>query len=107
MRKACRSTIGSASRVQRASKPVSSNEKLQNILATILQLAPDAIRDDLTSEDVDTWDSLNHIALMGALEQEFDVRIDIDRVEDSHSVSALKAILTDLGISFADDGTPS
>jgi len=83
---------------------VSNNEKLQNILATILQIGPDTIRDDLTAEDVDTWDSLNHIALMGALEQEFNVQIDIERVEDSQSVGALKAILTDLGISFADDG---
>ncbi len=83
---------------------MSSNEKLQNILATILQIGPDSIRDDLTAEDVDTWDSLNHIALMGALEQEFNVQIDIERVEDSQSVGALKAILTDLGITFADDG---
>lgn len=83
---------------------MSNNEKLQNILATILQIGPDTIRDDLTAEDVDTWDSLNHIALMGALEQEFNVQIDIERVEDSQSVGALKAILTDLGISFADDG---
>ncbi len=83
---------------------MSNNEKLQNILATILQIGPDTIRDDLTAEDVDTWDSLNHIALMGALEQEFNVQIDIERVEDSQSVGALKAILTGLGISFADDG---
>ena len=82
---------------------MNSNEKLQQILTTVLQIEPAGIHDGLSSEDVDTWDSLNHIALMGALEQEFDVRIDVERVEDSRSVAALKAILGDLGISFNDE----
>lgn len=75
-------------------------ERFENILVTVLQIPPAEITDGLSSDDVDTWDSLNHIALMGALEQEFNISIDVTRLEETHSIGSLKSLLAEQGVSF-------
>lgn len=80
---------------------MTNDERLKSILALILMLPDESVVDTLTAETVDTWDSLNHINLIGALEQEFEVTIDTQQVERSRSVAALKAILAQHGVEFS------
>ena len=76
-----------------------SNEgRFKSILSTILSVPESDITDSASSDSLDAWDSLNHINLLGALEQEFGVTINTDRIEDSRSVAALKTLLNEHGI---------
>lgn len=73
-------------------------EKFRSIVGTILGIPEDRVTDDLAPETVDTWDSLNHINLISALEQEFGVRLATENLADSQSIPELKALLAKDGI---------
>jgi len=64
-------------------------EKLQEIMATALELPPGAIREDSTMEEIEEWDSLGHVHIMVALEQAFDLYMDVDDFAELDSVPAI------------------
>jgi acyl carrier protein len=64
-------------------------EKLQEIMATALELPSDAIREDSTMEEIEEWDSLGHVHIMVALEQAFDLYMDVDDFAELDSVPAI------------------
>jgi len=68
-------------------------EKLQEIMATALELPPGAIREDSTMEEIEEWDSLGHVHIMVALEQAFDLYMDVDDFAELDSVPAIQRYL--------------
>jgi acyl carrier protein len=64
-------------------------EKLQEIMATALELPAGAIREDSTMEEIEEWDSLGHVHIMVALEQAFDLYMDVDDFAELDSVPAI------------------
>lgn len=73
-------------------------EQFRSIVSTILQIPPDQVTDDLTPDAIDTWDSLNHISLIGALEQEFGVVLATENLDQTQSIPTLRALLAEHGI---------
>lgn len=51
--------------------------------------------DELTAADVEAWDSVAHINLMFAIEQEFAVQFEGNQLAEFENVGALKAWLAD------------
>ncbi|MBN2559850.1 MAG: acyl carrier protein [Phycisphaerae bacterium] len=74
------------------------SQKFRSIVSTILDVPEGQVTDDLSPETVDTWDSLNHINLISALEQEFGVTLSADSLPDSMSIPHLKALLAQHGV---------
>lgn len=68
---------------------MSNFSKLQEIMATALDLPPDAIREDSTMDDLEEWDSLGHVHIMVALEQTFDLYLDVDDFAELDGVPAI------------------
>jgi len=64
-------------------------EKVIQVLVNILQVSPDKISTKTTSDDIEKWDSLNHINMIQALEQEFGVRYDEEQVVSMLSVGEI------------------
>ena len=64
-------------------------EKLQEIMATALELPEGAIREDSRMEEIEEWDSLGHVHIMVALEQAFDLYLDVDDFAELDSVPAI------------------
>ncbi len=75
-------------------------DKFRLVLAAILGIPPDRVTDDLSAEMVDTWDSLNHINIIGALEQEFGISLPADHLGTSMSVARLKGLLAQHGVTI-------
>ena len=73
-------------------------QKFRSIVSAVLQIKEDQVTDELSPEQVDTWDSLNHINLIGALEQEFCITLATEHLEQSQSIPSLKALLAEHGI---------
>jgi acyl carrier protein len=67
------------------------------VVSAVLGLRPEEVRDELTPESVDTWDSLNHVNLISALEQEFDVRLPALNLIQARSIADLKTLLREHG----------
>lgn len=64
-------------------------------LAPIFQAELDdaSLKIDLatTQEDIAGWDSLAHVRIVAAVEQEFDIQLEIEEIESINSINAFIA----------------
>lgn len=58
--------------------------RVQSVLAEVFDLEPDAVGADTSTDSVEDWDSLQHLTLVLALEEEFGIHFD-----DEESVTLL------------------
>ena len=72
-------------------------ERLQAVLADVLEVDPSEIGPETNAEDVAGWDSLRQLELMLALELEYGVRIPAEAMLELQSVPAIEAFLTEHG----------
>lgn len=63
------------------------------LMTRVLGLDGSAINDELSVGDVGNWDSLGHVALISALEEEFGFILDIDETLDMESVADIVEII--------------
>lgn len=64
---------------------------IEAVIARVLQIELDRVTDDLMYHAIPQWDSLQHVALMLALETELGVQIDTDLTLALSSVAAIRA----------------
>ena len=64
-------------------------EKVMQVVVNIFQVSPDKISTKTTSDDIEKWDSLNHINMIQALEQEFGIRYDQEQMVSMLSVEEI------------------
>ena len=74
--------------------------KVENLLSEVLQMPATAITDELTMKDVEAWDSLKHMELIVALEQSFEIQLSFDEIVAMQSVSAIKRVLRERGVTI-------
>lgn len=67
------------------------DEKLQRILENVLEV--DSIDDAASSETVTSWDSLRHLQLITAIEEEYGIQFEPEEMMELHTVSAIAAAL--------------
>ena len=71
------------------------DEKLRDIICDVFRIPPAVYHPELTSADVETWDSVLHITLLLTLEQMFGVSFDPVDGAQLTSVPAIKAALAE------------
>jgi acyl carrier protein len=69
------------------------DEQLKRIFHDVFGLPPEHFRPDLTSEDIESWDSVMHLTLLLTLEQKFGVSFEPEQGARLTSVPAIKAAL--------------
>lgn len=67
--------------------------EVARIVAEVLELNESEIRDDLTRRDVDQWDSLRHLTLIAALEEELGLRFSMEEIQSIAGIGSLKALI--------------
>lgn len=70
---------------------------LRNILADIFEIPPEQVTPDLNAEMVATWDSFRHLQAILAVEEEYGVQLDPQRIPELTSVSLLQTELEKKG----------
>jgi len=73
-------------------------EKLQNAMATTLKVPASRINEHSKKEDLPQWDSLAHLNLMMAIEQTFDVALEVEDFDRLTSVPAIIEVLEREGV---------
>jgi acyl carrier protein len=63
-------------------------------MATILQVPASDVTRETVREDLDAWDSVQHLNLMLAVEDEFGVSLDVDALQSLTSVPRLLEYLS-------------
>ena len=79
-----------------SSQPVPSS--LRDILADILEIAPEQVTSDLTIGMVDSWDSFRHLQAILAIEGEYGIQFDMQRIPELTSVYLLQLELEKKGV---------
>ena len=74
-------------------------EKYNNVFMENLQISEDKLI-GLQYQDVELWDSVGHMSLVAALEDEFDIMIDTDDIIDLSSFEKGKEIIAKYGVEF-------
>lgn len=73
--------------------------KIKKILSSILKLKIEKITDNINVNNSKKWDSLAHLNIVLALESEFKVSFDVEKVTKLTSLKLIKSALKEKGIS--------
>ncbi|WP_020668874.1 acyl carrier protein [Amycolatopsis nigrescens] len=72
------------------------NDQLRDVFVQALDLGDDVDVVNLKYRDIEAWDSVGHMALVAAIEDEFDVEFDTDQVIDMSSFKVAVDMVTEL-----------
>lgn len=73
-------------------------ERVRDTIATTLKVPAARITEHTVNEDLPAWDSLGQVNLVMALEQTFDLMIEVEDFEQLKSVPAILAYLERQGV---------
>lgn len=63
--------------------------RVTRLLADVFEVDPGALRADSSPDSVESWDSLRHLNMVIALEQEFGIQFAAEEIERAMSVDAV------------------
>jgi acyl carrier protein len=75
-------------------------QKLKEVLSRIFNVSLDSITEEASPDTIESWDSLRHMNLVLALEEEFGVEFTDDQVVEILSYKLIKIVLQEHGIEF-------
>lgn len=56
-------------------------DKIKKTMSNVFDIPEDSILEETSPHDIENWDSLTHMNLISALEEEFNLSFDDDEVE--------------------------
>ena len=68
-------------------------EKLNEVFRDVFEDDDITVEDATTAADVDGWDSLEHINLINAVEQEFDIKFNMGQIVSMKNVGEMADII--------------
>ena len=74
--------------------------RLKQVLANVFDEESESINDESSMDTIENWDSLKHLNLILALEEEFEVSFDEDESIIIISYPLIKTVLKDYDIVF-------
>lgn len=69
---------------------------LQKVMASVFKIDPGQINEDVSMDTINSWDSLGHMNLILALEDEFKVTIPDEDAGSITSYKLIRLVLSDL-----------
>jgi Acyl carrier protein len=73
------------------------SEKLYKIISRVFNVDYNKINDETSPENLEEWDSFNFYVLLDEIENEFNIKFDLDETLDIKKIGDLKKILTKHG----------
>jgi acyl carrier protein len=74
-------------------------ERVRGIAADVLQVNQGALSAQSSPQSVESWDSVQHLNLVLALEEQFGVQFEPDEMDGMKSIGAIAGLLTAKGAS--------
>ena len=72
------------------------NVKIKQVMSAVFEIPVESIADDASSDNIENWDSLRHLNLILALEEEFGVSIPDEEVGNLVNYKLIKLVINDL-----------
>jgi acyl carrier protein len=68
--------------------------RIREVMASILEVDPERIGADLARDATPSWDSLNHLRLVSALEEDFGIRFTMREVGELDGFEAVRRLVS-------------
>lgn len=65
-------------------------DSIRKVMSQIFEIDPDSISEESSPETIERWDSLKHMQLIMALEDEFDIRFSDEDIPDLVSFKSIE-----------------
>tara|TARA_B110000014_G_C19851299_1_gene441103 strand:- start:368 stop:604 length:237 start_codon:yes stop_codon:yes gene_type:complete len=75
------------------------SEKLYQIISKVFNVDKNRINDETSPENLEEWDSFNFYVLLDELENEFNIKFDLDETLEIKKISDFRKIFEKHGIS--------
>jgi acyl carrier protein len=75
-------------------------DRLRGVFSNALGIPAERVTDDLAYNTIKEWDSVGHMALVAAIEGEFDVMFDTDDILGMSTFAKAREILSRYGVGF-------
>lgn len=73
-------------------------EELNQIIEKIFKVEVSAISDQMSPEDIPTWDSMNYLMFISEVEKKFQITFTMDEVLNSKNLGDIKAAIKNKGV---------
>jgi len=70
-------------------------ERVKEIVADVFNVSKDRVTLQTSPNTIDTWDSIKHLDLILALEQEFTLQVTPDEMVEMKSVEVITKLITE------------
>jgi acyl carrier protein len=71
-------------------------EQVRSIASDIFSVTPDKITPESSPETIETWDSIQHLNLVLAIEEKFGVQLEPEDIEGMKNIGAVSALVEKL-----------
>lgn len=68
-------------------------KQLDIVLCEVFRLKSEQLRNDLTMDDVASWDSLTHMDLIASLEENFSIELSMDEIMAMKDIKTIREII--------------
>jgi acyl carrier protein len=72
------------------------NTEIKQVMSAVFEVPIESIADDASSDNIENWDSLRHLNLILALEEEFGVSIPDEEVGNLVNYKLIELVINDL-----------
>ncbi len=72
------------------------NKKIKQVMSAVFEIPVESISDDASSDNIENWDSLRHLNLILALEEEFGVSIPDEEVGNLVNFKLIELVINDI-----------
>jgi len=72
--------------------------RVQRIVSDVLQIALEKVTPETSPDNVETWDSIQHLNLVLSLEQEFGIQFSPEEIEQLLSVDLITAFVEEKAV---------
>ncbi|HKC00369.1 MAG TPA: acyl carrier protein [Terriglobales bacterium] len=79
---------------------LSSEDKLKQVFADVFGVDSNSIDENSSVDTIEKWNSFNHMKLVLALEEQYDVRFQMNQTIEMLSYALVKVVLSEHGIVF-------
>ena len=71
-------------------------KRIKNVMSAVFEISIEEINDESSPDTIELWDSLNHLNLVVALEEEFNVQFTDDNLIELINLKLIKLVITDI-----------
>ena len=70
-----------------------SEDRIKNIMSAVFEIPEEQIKDNSSPDTIESWDSLKHMNLIIALEEEFEVEFTDNEIYEMMNYTLIKSII--------------